>query len=336
MLDPAVEETITGSRETSHDPFFTVFTPTFDRAHTLHRVFESLCSQTLQDFEWLVVDDGSTDDTPELIGKWTEKATFSIRYFRQPNSGKHIAHNAAVREARGVLFAVLDSDDALEPDALERIRHKWLEIPLAERSRYSGLGSLCRDQQRRIIGVPFPASPFDADFRESFFVRRRFGGEKWGVSRTDVLRQFPFPEIKGTNFVPEALIGFQMAEAYKRRYVNEVFRIYFVGTENGGGGTLTGHENIARGARGRLYFYVWILNNEMKFFPRAPVPFIKAAAMVPVVAHYGGVPIGEVWRQLKGWRAKTLLLAAAPVALALRVRYALKVSSNIARKVARQ
>jgi glycosyltransferase involved in cell wall biosynthesis len=327
MLDPAVHEGTTKARETSDAPFFTVFTPTFNRAQTLHRVFDSLCNQTLRDFEWVVVDDGSTDDTPELIDKWTGKATFPIRYLRQPNSGKHIAHNIAVREARGVLFAPLDSDDALEPDALERIRSTWLKIPVAERPRYSGIGSLCRDQQGNIIGVPFPTSPFDADFRESFFVRRRFGGEKWGISRTDVLRQFPFPDIHGTNFVPEALLGFQMARVYKRRYVNEVFRIYYVGDETGGA-TLTGRDNIARGALGRLYFYAWILNNEMAFFPRAPLPFIKAAVMLPVVARYGGVTIGEVWRQLKGWRAKTLFLAASPLALALGVRQALRLSSE--------
>jgi glycosyltransferase involved in cell wall biosynthesis len=335
MLDPAVQEGTTKSREMPHAPFFTVFTPTFNRARTLHRVFDSLCSQILRDFEWVVVDDGSTDNTPELIKQWAEEATFPIRYFRQPNSGKHIAHNFAVREARGVLFAVLDSDDALETDALERIRNNWLEIPVAERARYSGLGSLCRDQQGKIIGVPFPTSPFDADFRESFFVRRRFGGEKWGVSRTDVLRQFPFPDIKGTNFVPEALTGFQMAKAYKRRYVNEVFRIYYVANENGGA-TLTGCDNIAKGARGRLYFYAWILNNEMEFFPRAPMPFIGAAVMLPVVARYGDVTIGEVWRQLKGWRAKALLLAASPLALALGVHYALKFPlRNNAKKIAR-
>jgi glycosyltransferase involved in cell wall biosynthesis len=327
MLDPAVRVGTPKFRETADAPFFTVFTPTFNRAHTLHRVFGSLCDQSLRDFEWVIVDDGSTDNTPELIKKWTAKAAFSIRYFRQPNTGKHIAHNIAVGEARGVLFAVLDSDDALETDALERIRKNWLEIPDVEREGYSGLGSLCRDQRGKIIGVPFPTSPFDADFRESFFVRRRFGGEKWGVSRTDVLRQFPFPDIKGTNFVPEALLGFQMAKAYKRRYVNEVFRIYYVGDEKAGA-TLTGRDNIAKGARGRLYFYVWMLNNEMAFFPRAPMPFIKAAAVLPVVARYGGVTIGEVWRQLKAWRAKALFLAALPLALALWVRYALKFSTE--------
>src|SRR5262249_2422136 len=106
---------------TSKMPLFTVFTPTYNRAHTLHRVFDSLCAQTLRDFEWLVIDDGSSDSTRELIDNWTKSAHFTIRYIKQDHSGKHIAHNCAVREARGQFFLTLDSDDACTPQALERM-----------------------------------------------------------------------------------------------------------------------------------------------------------------------------------------------------------------------
>jgi glycosyltransferase involved in cell wall biosynthesis len=121
-------------------PFFTVFTATYNRAHTLHRAFDSLCAQSFRDFEWLVVDDGSTDDTANLIDKWIKTANFPIRYFRQPNSGKHIAHNLAIREARGQFFTVIDSDDALMPAALERAHNLWHEIPETERYKFCGAG----------------------------------------------------------------------------------------------------------------------------------------------------------------------------------------------------
>src|SRR5215469_15182284 len=97
-------------RISSKVPLFTVFTATYNRAHTIHRVFNSLRAQTVRDFEWLVVDDGSTDNTAELIAAWSKLADFPIRYFKQENSGKHIARNLAVREARGSFFALLDSD----------------------------------------------------------------------------------------------------------------------------------------------------------------------------------------------------------------------------------
>ena len=94
---------------------FTVFTPTCNRCATLPRVYASLAAQTFRDFEWLIVDDGSTDCTAALVDKWTAQADFPIRYLRQENRGKHIASNRAVREARGELFLVLDSDDACVP-----------------------------------------------------------------------------------------------------------------------------------------------------------------------------------------------------------------------------
>lgn len=108
---------------------FTVFTPAFDRAHTLYRVYGSLSTQTFQDFEWLVVDNGATDITNELIKKWRRNAPFSIRYLRQKNIGKHAAFNRGVQEAQGELFLVLDSDDRCTPGALETFKYHWDCIP---------------------------------------------------------------------------------------------------------------------------------------------------------------------------------------------------------------
>ena len=93
----------------------TVFTPTYNRAYTLKRLFESLQDQTFRDFEWLVVDDGSTDNTQELLADMQDNATFPMRVFRQENSGKHIAINLGAREAAGEWFFIVDSDDSLPP-----------------------------------------------------------------------------------------------------------------------------------------------------------------------------------------------------------------------------
>jgi glycosyltransferase involved in cell wall biosynthesis len=296
-------------------PFFTVFTATYNRAHTLHRAFDSLCAQSFRDFEWLVVDDGSTDDTANLIDKWIKTANFPIRYFRQPNSGKHIAHNLAIREARGQFFTVIDSDDALMPAALERAHNLWHEIPETERYKFCGVGGRCRDQYGQLIGDPFPASPFDSDWRTMVFVHR-IRGEKWAVWRTDVVRQYPFPEIAGTNWVPEGLVWLQIARTYKHRLGNEVFRIYYVDDEPAGT-NLSNRKNSARSALGRLYYDLWLLNHEMVYFRNSPLPFVKAAAMLPVMSRYAGRPILEVWRELKGVRAKLLVLATSFLALPL-------------------
>jgi glycosyltransferase involved in cell wall biosynthesis len=297
----------------SDTPFFTVFTPTYNRAHTIRRVFDSLSAQTLRDFEWLIVDDGSTDNTSDLVASWARTADFPVRYFKQENSGKHIAHNRGVREARGLIFAPLDSDDELLPDALERIRRIWNAIPDSERPLFSGVGGLCCDQHGAIIGDRFPASPLDSDLREVIYVYR-VRGEKWGVTRTDVFRQFPFPEIAGSQFVPEGLIGLQMARAYKRRYVNEVFRVYYVDQPRERGANLSSRANLAKTSPGRLYYYVWLLNHEFEYFRRSPVPFIKAAVMLPIVARLSGQSFQSVLKTLQPPSARALVLLAFPFA----------------------
>src|SRR5690242_2999845 len=124
---------------------FTVFTPAYNRAPTLPRVYESLKAQTFRDFEWLIVDDGSTDNTPELVAQWQSTGELSIRYFQQEHCGRHIAFNRGVHEAQGTLFLNCDSDDAFVPQTLTRFLYHWENIPLAERSSFSAVTALCMD-----------------------------------------------------------------------------------------------------------------------------------------------------------------------------------------------
>src|SRR5690242_1761960 len=160
-------------------PIFTVFTPTYNRAHTIHRVFESLRTQTFREFEWLVIDDGSSDGTTELMKAWRRNADFPIRYIVQSHAGKHVAHNRALDEARGKFLVVLDSDDACVPTALERMLYHWNTIPAERRPQFSGVAGLCCDQSGVIVGDRFPSEPLDISLREQHYVYR-IRGEKWG------------------------------------------------------------------------------------------------------------------------------------------------------------
>src|SRR6266571_625464 len=129
-------------KQNSTFPVFTVFTPTYNRGRFLPRVYESLKAQTFQDFEWLLIDDGSTDDTKALVTRWMGEASFRIRYFRQDNAGKHVATNQAVRLAEGLLLATMDSDDWYVPSALERVLHHWNAIPDDRKSLFAGVCGL--------------------------------------------------------------------------------------------------------------------------------------------------------------------------------------------------
>jgi glycosyltransferase involved in cell wall biosynthesis len=209
----------------SERPTFTVFTATFNRAHTLHRVFESLTAQTIGDFEWLIIDDGSTDGTEALVRTWVDGAAFPIRYYWQENQGKHVATNEGVLRARGALFLILDSDDACDPEALETFRYHWEAIPGEERDSFTGVACLTRRPDGAIVGSHFPAHPLDVSSHE---LRSRFGvtGDKWGFHRIEVLRRFPFPVIPGEKFVPESLVWNRISQQYKTRYINTALLIY--------------------------------------------------------------------------------------------------------------
>ncbi|MCB5362499.1 glycosyltransferase family 2 protein [Pusillimonas sp. CC-YST705] len=254
-------------------PFFTVMTPTFNRAHTLGRVFESLLAQTGVDFEWLVVDDGSTDNTAQEVAQWQQHAPFPVRYVWQPNRHKKAAFNHGVREARGSWLVALDSDDALEADALAQMQAVIASLPTERQAVFFAVTGLCARPDGRIVGDLFPKDGMDASVLDMVF-RYRVAGEKFGCMRTEVLRRFPFPEdVPG--FVPESLVWRAIARAgYLSRHVNQVFRVYH---DSGDSLSRQGVDG------GRHALGLWLLAQDtlchcMPWFRYWPKAFLLAAA----------------------------------------------------------
>ena len=272
---------------------FTVFTPTFNRAHTLHRVYESLAAQTFRDFEWLIVDDGSTDDTARLVEQWMRSARMTIRYIRQENRGKHVAHNVAVNAARGELFLTLDSDDACLPHALDHLASHWRAIPDSERERYSAVTVLCADTSGQIIGDPFPLDVFDGNLAELSY-RHKVRGEKWGFQRTDILREQLFDAEANRGCVPEGLVWHRIGERYRMRFVNEVLRIY-----HRDGPSLSRGRSADQDAYGRRMYYEHVLNRDLRYFPSAPVLLEKAARQYIQCSLHLGLSLREQFRSIR-------------------------------------
>ena len=196
----------------------TVFTPTYNRAHLLGRVYASLQKQTCRDFEWVIVDDGSTDNTEAVVGEFIADADFPIRYFRQPNGGKHRAVNRGVREARGELLLIVDSDDLLLDNSIYIIKNRYEDIRFNE--RFAGVCGLDIYPNGNLIGFGLPDEHIDCDALGIGFEHNVVGDLK-EVFRTSVLREFPFPEFDGERFCPEALVWFRIAQKYKMRFFNE-------------------------------------------------------------------------------------------------------------------
>lgn len=195
----------------------TVFTPTYNRAYIIDKLYESLCSQTCPDFEWLIVDDGSTDDTEALIDSFIAERKINIRYVKQPNGGKHRAINRGVREAKGELFFIVDSDDQLPLDSIAIVSDYYSQV--ADDSSFAGVCGLKYYSTGEKVGGEFIYEVLDCnsiDFRFKY----KLTGDMGEVFRTSVLKEYPFPEIENEKFCPEALVWNRIALKYRLRYFN--------------------------------------------------------------------------------------------------------------------
>lgn len=202
-------------------PFITILTPTYNRASLLPRLFDSLLRQTNKNFEWIVVDDGSTDDTREVVANLKEKCggAFPMGYVYKANGGKHMAINIGAERARGELLFIADSDDLLTDDALETVANSWHDI--SDDKSFAGIAGLdIAMDTREVIGSGLPQEHIDCNAIDIRY-RHHVTGDMKEVFRTEVLREFPFPEFAGERFCPEQLVWFRMARRYRLRYINK-------------------------------------------------------------------------------------------------------------------
>lgn len=200
----------------------TIFTPTFNRAYIITNLYESLLRQTHSDFEWLIIDDGSTDGTEELIASFIEEGKIMIRYYKQDNGGKHRAINKGVALAKGELFFIVDSDDYLTDDAVEKILNKYNNI--ADESEVAGVSFRRGYDFNQVIGHPVYfedklLSVFD------FRYRLKVSGDQAEVYKTDVLKAFPFPMIEDERFCPESLVWNRIGKNYQLLWTSDIIYI---------------------------------------------------------------------------------------------------------------
>lgn len=191
----------------------TVFTPTYNRAHTLPRTYESLKKQDNQDFIWLIVDDGSKDNTEEIVRTWQKQDNgFEIRYVYKQNGGMHTAHNVAYENIDTELNVCIDSDDMLAEGAVQKILNKWEEIG---NLGYAGMVGLDADFKGDIIGKSFPKEMTETTLTE--YYASGGAGDKKLVYRTDVIKQYPpYPVFEGEKYV---------ALAYKYRLIDQDYKL---------------------------------------------------------------------------------------------------------------
>lgn len=201
-------------------PFLTIFTPAYNRANTLARTYESLCRQDCKDFVWLVVDDGSTDETAETVKKWQKSQNeFEIRYLYKENGGMHTAHNAAYEVIDTELNVCIDSDDCLAEGAVQKIKTAWEKV---REKGYAGLIGLDADMNTgKIIGTGFPPDLVDTTLGE--YYAGGGSGDKKLVYRTDVINSVPpYPVFEGEKYVGLVYKYTLIDQKYKLAVLDEV------------------------------------------------------------------------------------------------------------------
>lgn len=198
----------------------TVFTPAYNRAHTLMRTYRSLLEQDCKEFIWLIVDDGSTDNTRELVHTWMAQDNgFEIRYIYKENGGMHTAHNVAYENIDTELNVCIDSDDKMASGAIRKILDKWKTV---KNQNYAGVIALDADLNTgEIIGTGFPDSMTETSVIG--YYANGGSGDKKLIYRTDVIKKYPpYPVFDGEKYVSLAYKYRLIDQDYKMAVLNEI------------------------------------------------------------------------------------------------------------------
>ncbi|MFF2877294.1 glycosyltransferase family 2 protein [Gottfriedia sp. NPDC057991] len=196
----------------------TIFTPTFNRAYCLHKCYESLKNQTCKEFIWLIIDDGSTDNTKELVEGWIEENKIEVMYYWQKNQGMHGAHNTAYQKIVTELNVCIDSDDYMPLEAVEKIIEYWNQFG---NDNVSGIIGLDAYTNGKIIGTKLPVNRKQSRL---FDLYNRFGvtGDKKLVYRTELTKEFPYPLFKNERYVGLAYKYHMLDKQYEMLLMNEI------------------------------------------------------------------------------------------------------------------
>lgn len=196
----------------------TLFTPTYNRAHLLDRLYESVLRQTDKNFEWIIVDDGSSDATGEKVNEWIKERKINIRYIYQKNSGKAAAFNKGVSLANGEVLCCVDSDDMLTDNAVEIIDRHLTDI---QSDNIAGMIALKSDLTGKLIGNKFPSGlKYESPYNLNDVYNCR--GDWSQIYKVSVLKKYPYPIIDGERFITESVLFDKLSMSYKALLVNEV------------------------------------------------------------------------------------------------------------------
>lgn len=258
---------------------FTVFTPVFNCENSIEKVHESLVNQTFKDFEWLIINDASTDRSHEVISEIIQNSPLTINYINnKENKHKMSCFIQSIELAQGEFLLPFDGDDECMSQALEVFNNEYESTPEKLKSKVGAVTVNCIDQYGKLVGELFPKSPFYSDTFDAF-LSKQIVGEKWGFTKTDILRSINVnPEMLKFGFIPESIIWNTVARSgFLTKCVNENLRIYNIGVE----GSIMNSPMTSRTAFGsvlnRLSEFNWFFKT---YVFKSPIYFLKSLYII--------------------------------------------------------
>lgn len=267
----------------------TIITPTYNRVDLLPRLYESLLKQTNQDFEWLVVDDGSTDNTEQLMRQYCQENEIRVSYERQANAGKHTALNRGIARIRSELTFIVDSDDYLPQDAVDIILSYHHKYKKAE--GLCGYSFLRCHQDGRVNTAYFPEDEKISTYLETR-INGNIGGDKAEIFYTEILKRYPFPVYEGEKYMPEDVVWMQMSGPYQMVHINK--NVYICDYLEGGL-TNTGRKMKIHSPRGMILRSRIYLNDQNTCFKAR----VKMMILYIIYGHFAKCRAGELFAQIR-------------------------------------
>lgn len=213
-------------------PLITIRTSTFNRGDLLPRLFESLEAQSFRDFEYILVDNGSTENIDDVVEEFMMTTKIPMLYIKKCPGGIQEGYNCGVYFARGRFIVGIDSDDFLMPDALEVYMREWGKIPSKEKKIYRGIIACCKDQNNNRIGPKFPDNINEMAWKRAYQIYIQTNSEHLSMDRTDICKRFLLPEPEGMHYVETYIMWGKMDKIYKSYFSNEIVRVYYLDTKD--------------------------------------------------------------------------------------------------------
>lgn len=262
-----------GYREVGNAMLISVFTPTYNRAMLIHRVYESLNKQDFTDFEWIIIDDGSSDGTEEIIETFRSTARYPIKFLKQENKGKARSINVGLDLAGGELFICFDSDDWCVPNALSRIAEVWAGLTVDERASYSGISCLKALRDGSTVGEDYARMNTKG---ESYIDRfnKRIRGDKWEVLRTDLHRAARYELFGDERYMAPSYAWLEIGKTHKTLFLNEALSIVEYQAEGISKNNLA-HRVSSPVSTARVYFLAWSVSNNLASRFRSAVNYYR-------------------------------------------------------------